>query len=123
MTWQIGDPALLERTVPFVHLRQGGQTIAQRDGRPRYFVTPPAVSTGVSIPDWRQILVPVGAAGDAEVVIGLFDPSSGERVDVFDAAGRTLGNELSLGRVTIQPPLVPDQACALIPAACASQPR
>ncbi|MBI1297982.1 DUF2079 domain-containing protein [bacterium] len=120
LTWQIEDPALLERYVPFVHLRQDGQTIAQRDGYPRFFMTPPL---GASILDWRQIHVPVGALGEAEVVIGLFDPSTGERIDVFDAGGRPVGNELSLGRVTILPPLVPDQACALIPAACASQPR
>jgi hypothetical protein len=120
LTWQLGDPGLLERYVPFVHLRQDGQTIAQRDGRPRYFVTLPL---GQSIPDWRQIPVPVGATGEAEVVIGLFDPSTGERIDVFDAGGRPVGNELSLGRVAILPPLVPDQACALIPAACASQSR
>ncbi|MBX3001852.1 MAG: DUF2079 domain-containing protein [Caldilineaceae bacterium] len=120
--WQQTDPLAFERYMPFVHLRRDGETLAQADGWPRFFVSLPRSAADLS--DWRQLWLPADLpSGEVEVYIGLFDPITGERLDAFDAGGRPVGNELLLGRVRVDPPLVPDQACALIPPACASQPE
>jgi hypothetical protein len=118
--WQPQDPSLLETYTPFVHLRRDGETISQGDGRPHYFL--PLPIDAAALPDWRQLSLPADLPpGEVEIYIGLFDPVNGERLTAFDAGAHPVGNELSLGRVYIETPLIPDQACALIPAACASQ--
>jgi hypothetical protein len=118
--WQQSEEIPFARVMPFVHLRRDGETLAQADGWPRYFVPLPRSAENLS--DWRQLSLPADLPpGEVELYIGLFDPITGERLDTFDAGGRPVGNELLLGRVRIDPPLIPDQTCALIPAACASQ--
>ncbi len=118
LRWPGGIP---DGYVAFVHLRQGNETIAQADGPPRLFLTQPAVQ---AVNDWRQIPVPSDlTAGDQlQVVMGLYSLADGSRLEFVDAAGQPLGNELNLGEVTLARPSVPDQTCALIPDACASQP-
>ena len=120
LEWQTETPELLARYRVFVHLRGAEGNVAQNDGAPR-FVLPlaPAPVT----PDWRQFQIPADLPpGDYQAVIGLFDPTSGERLAAFDAKDQSVGNELTVGSVRVTKPLVPDQACALIPLACASQP-
>ncbi len=111
-----------EGYVPFVHLRDGADNnLSQQDGPPRLFV--PLAASG-QLADWRELPVPPGSkAGTYRVVIGLFDPTEGTRAPLVDPAGQILGDALEVGQVTVEGPLVPDQACALIPATCASQSR
>ncbi len=118
--WQ-GDLELLDQYTVFVHLRRDGENQDQNDGSPRYFV-PLAADSGAALWDWRQLALPeTPLPGQWTVVIGLFDPESGERLDVLDANEQPVGNELPVGEIRVGPPRIPDQACALIALACASQ--
>jgi hypothetical protein len=47
------------------------------------------------------------------VVVGVYNPQTGERLSWLDASGSALGDEITLGLVEISPPQLPDQACAL----------
>jgi len=117
--WRTTKPELLDRYRLFVHLRGDAGNIAQNDGTPR-FVVP--LSPAPVTPDWRQFQIPADLPpGNYPVVIGLYDPANSKRLSAFDATGQPTGNELTVGTVGVGPPLVPDQACALIPLACASQ--
>jgi hypothetical protein len=109
----------------FVHLRRNGENVAQTDGPPRFFgdavQASQAVATG-HISDWRQLQIPADAATGSgwQVVVGLYDPATGVRAPL------TLGNgapvdELVVGTLHMTAPPAPDQACALLPATCASQ--
>ena len=110
---------------PFVHLRRDGENVAQQDGAPRWFVPYGAAERlqdrGFAN-DWRQLALPADApvAGAWTLVVGLYDPATGQRAPVTDRAGRT-ADELVIGQVRVQPPPVPDQACALLPATCGAQ--
>ncbi|MCB0042842.1 MAG: hypothetical protein KDE23_24320, partial [Caldilinea sp.] len=110
-----------ENLAAFVHLRRADETVAQADGPPAFFGPAEAgqAEGRAYINDWRQVLIPAGPVigDDWAVAIGLYDPQTGERI-AMDA-----GNELLLGPFTVEPRRTPDQACALIPATCASQPR
>ena len=105
---------------PFVHLRRDGENVAQQDGAPRWFV-PYGVAERLQdrgfANDWRQMALPADApvAGAWTLVVGLYDPATGQRAPVTDSAGHT-ADELVIGQVRVQPPPVPDQACALLPA-------
>ncbi len=122
-----GWPANL---TPFVHLRQGDENRDQSDGPPRYFVGYPldaALAEQGFANDWRQLWIPEDLpAGDVDgeawrVVVGLYDPQTGQRADVIDEDGLPVANEVTIGQVRIGPRPQPDQTCALNPAACASQ--
>ncbi|RIK54586.1 MAG: hypothetical protein DCC57_06600 [Chloroflexi bacterium] len=123
LDWQTA--AWPDGVAAFVHLRREGENQDQQDGAPRLVVddTTPAnfVDRG-HLPDWRQLRVPetaqTGQPGAWPVVIGLYDPATGARVPQADGSG----DELVVGTVEIGTPPVPDQACALIAAACAAQP-
>ncbi len=120
LEWQTQRPEMLDRYQIFVHLRGENGTIAQIDGSPRLFIPVPA---GPVTPDWRQLAIPARLPpGDYAVVIGLYNPANGERLAAFDPNGQSTGNELTVGFVEVTEPLLPDQACALIPLTCASQP-
>ena len=121
LQWQ-GETGLLGRYVPFVHLRQAGENRSQNDGPPRYFLSLTVDASPLA--DWRQLTLPAQPGpGPWQVVLGLYDPASGERLPLLDPAGQPQGSELLVGSVQLAPPLVPDQACALIPSTCASQVR
>jgi hypothetical protein len=110
----------------FVHLRGPDGRQAQQDGPPRTFVFYDAdklLRSGEEVLDWRQPVLPNDAGlGEAwDIVIGLYDPVSGVRLDVLDEAGNVIGNEARIGGITVGQRDAPDQACALVPATCASQ--
>ncbi len=123
--WPVGVHA-------FAHLRHGDATVAQQDGLPRYFVSvdsstvDPASAAGGGWVDWRQMDAPAALdsmpEGEWRVVVGLYDPATGRRLPVVDAAGNVLGDEVEVARLTPQPAPIPDQACALIPSTCVGQP-
>lgn len=125
LEWQVDAPEIFREQAVFVHLRDDGGNVSQQDGPPRYFLPPESAPAGSPHrPDWRQLpLPPELPPGTYRVVVGLFDPASGARLSAFDGQGQPAGNELLLGSVTVGPPLLPDQTCALIPEACLSQVR
>ncbi len=98
----------------FVHLRRNGETVAQADGAPTFW---PHDAEVAFINDWRQVTIPpdVPADGLWTLAIGAYDPITGQRVLL---SGR---DELIIDVLRVHAPPAPDQACALIPTACASQ--
>lgn len=106
---------------PFLHLRQNGANIAQSDGLLHVFI--PSMKD-LPPTDWRQLTLPADfdPSLPLHLVIGLYRPANGSRLDLITPAGDLLGNELDLGILTPAPALVPDQTCALAPPTCASQP-
>ena len=101
-----GWPAGVEA---FVHLRGPDGRQAQQDGPPRIFVFYDAdglLQNGTGALDWRQPILPDDAELDEvwEIVIGLYDPISGMRLDVLDEAGNVVGNEARIGTITVGPP-------------------
>lgn len=105
--------------VPFVHLRRDGVNVAQADGPPRLFdrETAPTLAKNGYANDWRALAIPPDAPVDGEyaVVVGLYDPASGARMPLAGGGDEFTAGTLHLRRA------VPDQACALIPASCATQ--
>jgi hypothetical protein len=73
----------------FVHLYDpAGQLVAQHDAFPVNDNRPPATwQAGESIIDRHGLAVPAGTAGPWELIVGLYDPATGERVPALD--GRT----------------------------------
>jgi hypothetical protein len=115
----------------FVHLRHNGSNVAQADGLPQWFGRQ-AMPTGTSgdatyLNDWRQVTIPgdTGLGGEWQVVVGAYDPQTGQRLVWQPAEGgdqaNTASDEVVLGNVRAAAPLLPDQACALLAGTCASQ--
>jgi hypothetical protein len=126
LQWQ-GVAPWPQNLTPFIHLRQQNTNLAQSDGLPLYFVHYPLTARADQqkfTDDWRQLTIPANAqpATELSVVIGLYNPQTGQRAEVVDANGAVSGNELTIGHVHVDAPFMPDQACALIPQTCASQP-
>ncbi len=106
----------------FVHVRDGAgtdaATVAQADGPPQWFGRPsPAFAPAPAgdaalLNDWRQVTLDASCVA-CQVVIGVYDPATGARLPLLDADGAPIGDEWVVGTVTVGPPLVPDQACAL----------
>ncbi|NOZ72779.1 MAG: DUF2079 domain-containing protein, partial [Chloroflexi bacterium] len=111
---------LPEGVVLFVHLRQNGTLISQSDGPLQVFIP---LDTNAALWDWRQLTIPedIDTTVPLELVLGLYRLADGERLEALTSDDEVLGNELSLGKITLLPPPIPDQTCALIPATCASQ--
>lgn len=119
LTWQ-GSNWPSETTV-FVHVRKDKANIAQADGLPRWFIEHPLdeLTRQKNVNDWRQLTIPLDgmSAGDTlEVVLGLYNWSTGERVPRTDG----LGDEVLLGAVKVIDPPLPDLACAMNAGACDS---
>lgn len=83
----------------FVHLRNAaGETVAQGDGLPGGGAWPtPAWRPGVTVEDVHTISLPDGLPpGRYELVVGLYDPTSGERLPRLDG-----GDEAVMGEIEI----------------------
>ena len=121
----------------FVHLRRGTDNVAQADGAPQWFGQParPVGSSGQQntvqrtiLNDWRQVTVPADAelGDDWRLVVGVYNPQTGERLPLHAAGQSGAANpavdELDLGSLRVVAPPPPDQACAMLPATCLSQP-
>lgn len=112
--------------VAFVHVRQGETRVAQADGPPRFFHLGTNEAGGAVdhwLEEWRQLALPptIVAEQPLTIAVGLYDPVSGERSELQQSIqGRD--NELQLAAMVMGTAPVPDQACALLPATCASQP-
>ena len=110
----------------FVHLRVNGETLAQQDGAPRFFLYPNAndvLATRGLVEDLREVPVPADLEPGtvATVVVGLYDWENGTRLAIVDRANQPLGEEWNVGTFLVVPALLPDQACAMIEASCAAQ--
>jgi hypothetical protein len=110
----------------FVHLRAGGQIMAQHDGSPRFFVPydPDLIlAQRGTIDDVRPLHIPTDLQPGTmlTLVVGLYEPTSGTRLPLVDQAGAPLGEEWVIGQLPVVAPPVPDQACAMIPATCGAQ--
>lgn len=108
-----------EELSAFVHLRRNGETVAQVDGVPRFWVGR-ADKTDAERPflnDWRQLTIPAELPGDGEwtLALGLYNPHSGERVPLAE------GDELIVRLPLLSHAPPPDQTCALIAQSCTSQ--
>jgi len=111
----------------FVHLRDAaGKTVATGDATPTWFAPSPTNrwSSGLSMWDAHAVAIPADVTpGDYKLVIGWYDPETGQRLSASSADGNAQGNEYVIGRVAVYP-LVgsrPDLACLMTLAACASQ--
>jgi hypothetical protein len=84
----------------FVHvLDVGGQIQAQSDGPPARGRAPTdGWSPGDVVDDRREL---TAAPGEYRVVVGLYDPRSGERLPAVSASGQTLGDAVELGRLRV----------------------
>ena len=119
LRWEQGVPPGYQ---PFLHLRHAGKNIIQEDGPPVIFLTQPARQP---VNDWREFLIPaadVQPGWEVSLFVGLYDPATGQRLDILGPDGKLAGNEILLGTWIMADPPTPDQACALIPDACLSQP-
>jgi hypothetical protein len=90
--WEAQTAADRDWTV-FVHLLEGtGKLVAQADGQPfggRYPTT--VWGTGELISDAHALSLPDPlAAGPYQLLVGLYDLNSGERLALFDADGQPL---------------------------------
>ncbi|MFN2201948.1 MAG: hypothetical protein ACK2UO_12125, partial [Caldilineaceae bacterium] len=130
LSW-FGEEGWPEGMSVFAHLRENGANVAQNDGLPRWFVRlddTEALTTQIASNDWRQLMLPNDAGNKDEtdeaewvVVIGLYNPGSGERAQVVAPENPMLVDELVVGHLDVGTRPVPDQSCALIPETCASQ--
>ena len=116
--WPQGIP---ENMIPFVHIRSQNQTILYLDGPPHVFVDLPA---NQSVNDWREFVLPETVRpGDAiQIVVGLYDPATGQRLDFLGADRQPMGSEAILADYTVRPAPIPDFPCALYEKMCLSQP-
>ena len=80
---------------------------------------------GIVIPDaYRVPLDPNAPPGAYRLTVGLYDPVSGERLRVYDAAGSALGDEILISPITVvDAPSQSPAATTSRPVQPASEPR
>lgn len=90
----------------FVHLvDESGLPIAQRDSEPLGGSRPTTTwRPGETVTDRVGLLLPPEMVpGDYEMLVGMYDPETLERLSVFDASGQRIGDSISLGSVQLLP--------------------
>jgi len=115
-----------EKKTVFVHVRVDGDTIAQQDGMPRFFLFPDAnreLATHDILDDVRELVIPaqVAIGKEVSIVVGLYDWESGVRLPIVDRNQVAMGDEWVIGQFPVVQAPIPDQACAMIVASCAAQ--
>jgi 4-amino-4-deoxy-L-arabinose transferase-like glycosyltransferase len=103
--WQARQP-LKENLKVFVHLLDlGGQLVAQRDSEPVAGMRPTSTwAVGEPIVDRYGVLLPGDLpAGEYRLIAGLYNPASGERLEVVANASATPDDHLAVGTVTVGP--------------------
>jgi 4-amino-4-deoxy-L-arabinose transferase-like glycosyltransferase len=104
--WQPVGPVSGDYTV-FVHfLGPDGERYAQADGPPLQGLQPTTHwLAGETLPDRRALDLPVDLApGRYRLVVGLYEPASGDRLPVTAAGGGSLGEALTLDYVRVLAP-------------------
>jgi len=90
----------------FVHLVDGeGQLIAQRDSEPVGGSMPTTTwAVGEAITDRVGLLLPSDAPpGEYQLLVGMYDPATLERLSLLDGGDQAVGDSISLGTVRIVP--------------------
>ncbi len=88
----------------FVHLLdEEGGLVAQRDSEPVGGMRPTSGwGEGEEVMDNYGVVIPQGVpAGEYEIVVGMYDPESGERLPIMDEGGVVIGDKVSLGMVEV----------------------
>jgi hypothetical protein len=91
----------------FVHLVDGaGQLVAQRDAEPAGGLRPTSTwPPGETVTDRVGLyLLPDTSPGDYDLLVGMYEPSTLERLPVIDATGQVAGDSISLGPVSVTSP-------------------
>jgi len=90
----------------FVHLEQEGSIWAQSDGRPVCWTYPTYLwRPGQVIADHHALHIYVDTPpGEYPVLVGMYRPSDGQRLDVFDATGNLVSNAVHLTNVVVGAP-------------------
>jgi hypothetical protein len=104
--WQSTAPLQTNYTV-FVHLRdEKGRTLAQTDAPPMQgFYPTSAWKIGEILNDTQQVMLPDDLKpGRYRIFVGLYDPESGQRLPVLDAASKETGNEVFVREVQVISP-------------------
>lgn len=90
----------------FIHLiDENGQLVAQRDSQPQGGSKPTSGwEAGEEIEDHYGVWLSEGVLpGEYELVMGLYEPSSGQRLPIFDGEGRRLPEDrIPLGKVRVR---------------------
>jgi hypothetical protein len=103
LRWRVERPPVSSVSV-FLHLVDAqGALICQSDGAPRNGLAPfEAAAPNAVIDDARGLLVPAhAAAGEYRLLVGLYDPATGERVRLIEG-GSSGDNALPVGVVSIE---------------------
>jgi len=101
--WQAAQAVPADYSV-FLHLiGPDGQIVAQTDSGPAGGSRPTSGwQPGETIVDRHGLLLPAAVApGEYQLRLGLYLPSTGERLPVVGPAGKQLGDSMALGRVTV----------------------
>lgn len=88
----------------FVHLEQGTFIWAQSDGRPVCWTYPTyAWRPGQMIADHHALSIRADTPpGQYPILVGMYRPDNGQRLEVLDAAARPIANAIYVTTVTIQ---------------------
>lgn len=88
----------------FVHLEQGTSIWAQSDGRPVCWTYPTYVwRPGQIIADHHALHIRTDTPpGEYPVLVGMYRPDDGQRLEVLDAAARPIANAINVTTVTIR---------------------
>jgi hypothetical protein len=125
LAWQASGPARRDYKV-FLHLRdEAGQTVANGDSVPTWYIPRPTSSWTSSAPRWdaHTLSLPPGLApGRYRLIIGWYLQEEERRLTVLGADGNPQANEFVMGVVEINPSAAPgpDLACLLNTASCDS---
>jgi 4-amino-4-deoxy-L-arabinose transferase-like glycosyltransferase len=96
LVWEALE-APTERYTVFVHLRDGGQVVAQDDGEPATGHYPTSVwREGDLIVDEHALKSPEDERGEPQLVVGLYVWRTMERLEATAPSGASLGSELVL---------------------------
>ncbi len=103
LSWQ-AEATVTERLAVFAHLLNAeGKLVAQQDGEPQGGSRPTTTwAAGEVIRDQIGILVPADAAeGEYQLVVGMYQPDTGERLPVVDLDGVAVGDAVLLGTIQL----------------------
>jgi hypothetical protein len=102
--WQVDQPFTKDYFI-FVHvLNHAGQTVAQRDAPPWQGRFPTSAwRAGTLVVDVNDLPLPAGLPpGDYTIVVGMFDPATGEHPPVL-VDGQPLGDSgVSVGSIRVE---------------------
>ena len=101
-TWQVNQPLDTDYTV-FIQLWQEGQHIAGFDGPPVQGNYPTSLwESGEVVVDIHPLDLSTLPSGEYELLIGLYNPATGERLPAFGPDGPLQDYALNIGKLEVQ---------------------